>query len=426
MHHLQSLPWADPLHYAAAIEGAEWALLYSGVQAGYSGRFSLLAFDVAERVSASGFKAMEQKLTISQHRFTNAWFGYFGYGLKNNVESLPKDKPGWLKLPPLNFLRFHTILEFDHKTKTVQAWSSRENPALPTPIHDAPAILPRVSKPLTSNMTRDTYLAHAQNLIGKIHAGDLYQANLTRKFGGTFDETPNPFDVFRKLCTISPAAYSAFFKLGNTAIISSSPELFLHIGPGGNVRARPVKGTSPRFKEAAQDEASKQKLQYSDKDRAENLMIVDLMRNDLARSCNPGSVKVEKLYEVTSHSNVHHMSSTITGRMRNNSSPLRVIAKAFPPGSMTGAPKIMAMQTLSAMERDDRGVYSGALGWLGGDGSVELSVVIRTLLLRGPRFEFQVGGGIVADSTPEGELQEIADKASGIMRLLELDPTTIP
>ena len=149
-------------------------------------------------------------------------------------------------------------------------------------------------------------------------------------------------------------------------------------------------------------------------------MIVDLMRNDLARSCIPGSVITEKLFEITSHANVHHMSSTITGKIDAKCSAIDAIMRCFPPGSMTGAPKIRAMNICSKYERIERGIYSGAIGWLGGDGSCELSVVIRTLIIKGNTFEFQVGGAITADSDPEQEWMETIDKAKGILLALGL------
>lgn len=416
----QSLPWADPLAYAASIHQPYWALLYSGLRTGYSGRFSLLACDLAEHVRAEDFATLAPHLSSNRPRFENAWFGYFAYGLKHATETLPPDREAWPALPSLHFMRFNTVLEFDHETHTVTQHSLLPNRL---PLHSTPLAephLPAVRSPLTSNMTREEYLAHAATILSKIHNGDFYQANLTRKFRGHFASPPSAFDLFRKLHATSPAAYSAFFKLDDTAILSSSPELFLKVDAQGHVRARPIKGTSPRHPNPVQDAAAKATLAQSPKDRAENLMIVDLMRNDLARTCVTGSIKVENLFEVTSHSHVHHMSSTITGSKRHNTTTLDVIAHAFPPGSMTGAPKLAAIRTLTELERDSRGIYSGALGWLGGDGSAELSVVIRTLLLQGDHFEFQVGGGIVADSTPEAELLEITDKSQGILKTLEI------
>lgn len=186
----------------------------------------------------------------------------------------------------------------------------------------------------------------------------------------------------------------------------------------GRVTVRPIKGSAPRGRTPEEDARFRDSLTLSEKDRAENLMIVDLMRNDLARGCVPGSVNVSNLFELTTHPLVHHLSSTISGVKREEVSALQLVAGCFPPGSMTGAPKVGAMRLCTALERLERGVYSGALGWFGGDGSVDLSVVIRTLVVQENRFEFQVGGGVVADSTPEGEWREALVKARGLARLL--------
>ena len=224
---------------------------------------------------------------------------------------------------------------------------------------------------------------------------------------------------------MSPASYSAFMRLDDTYILSSSPELFLHADAAGHIHTRPIKGSAPRFQDEGQDRQSRDALTASAKDQAENLMIVDLMRNDLSRSCLPGSVRAEKLFEVTSHATIHHMSSMVTGIKRPECSTLDAVKACFPPGSMTGAPKIKAMDLCSRMEEIERGIYSGALGWFGGDGSCELSVVIRTLIMNGKNFEFQAGGGIVADSTPQGELDELIEKSRGIFTALEIPSDVI-
>ncbi|MDE3059748.1 MAG: anthranilate synthase component I family protein [Pseudomonadota bacterium] len=426
----QSLPWSEPLDLAAAIDEPYWALLYSGVQAGYSGRYSLLAHGLLEKIESEDFCALEARLTSDRPAFDNAWFGYLSYGLKHSLEQLPPDRSNWLALPDLCMMRFLQVYHFDHKKRAVTLWSTTPPPAggRPGGGHDSPNIIsPHPNTPpagegiissLRSNMTRQEYLDKAAHVIERIHAGDLYQANLTRKFMGEFAEAPKPFDLFRKLCAVSPAPYSAFLRLGDTHVLSSSPELFLRIDAEGRICTRPIKGTAPRFSDAGKDAASRDALQASAKDKAENLMIADLMRNDLSRACIPGSVATERLFEVTSHATIHHMSSTITGRKRPDCSTLEAVQCCFPPGSMTGAPKLAAIRLCTEMEALERGIYSGAIGWFGGDGSAELSVVIRTLLLQGNRFEFQVGGGIVADSTPEQELQELIDKAGGICRCL--------
>jgi anthranilate/para-aminobenzoate synthase component I len=187
------------------------------------------------------------------------------------------------------------------------------------------------------------------------------------------------------------------------------------------MESSPVKGTAPRFADKLQDEKSREYLASSEKERAENLMIVDLMRNDFSRSCVTGSVRTERLFEISSYTTLHHMASTVVGQKRDDVSTLEAIKNCFPPGSMTGAPKIQAMKWCMEQEHIRRGVYSGALGWLGGDGSCELSVVIRTLIIQGDSFEFQVGGGITSGSDAGKEWQETITKARGIMAALGLD-----
>ncbi|MGE3713892.1 MAG: aminodeoxychorismate synthase component I [Alphaproteobacteria bacterium] len=413
MTSLQPLPWAEPLELAHQIADDYWALLYSGCRTSYSGRYSLLAYGLEEKIVSDNFNEFSAKLSNNKPWHENLWLGYLGYELKHCNERLPHDEPPPISLPALHMMRFRNILRFDHEQRTIECYGSLPTYGAVTVTHATP----RVSE-LHSNMSSAQYRQHVQTILDHIHAGDLYQANLTRKFFGSFTETPEPFALFASLCTISPAPYSAYLRLGDTAILSSSPELFLSIDHAGNMRARPIKGTSARNADPAKDAASRSALANSDKDKAENLMIVDLMRNDLSRSCIPGSVQTHELFEVTSHANVHHMSSTITGQRRADCPSIEAVRHCFPPGSMTGAPKIRAMTLCSALEKQCRGPYAGAIGYFDGTGACELSVVIRTLILRGRRFEFQVGGAIVADSDPQAEQQETFDKASGVLTAL--------
>jgi para-aminobenzoate synthetase component 1 len=224
----------------------------------------------------------------------------------------------------------------------------------------------------------------------------------------------NSFSLFCRLCSVSPAPYSAFLKYEDKAVISSSPECFIHIQADGLVEMRPIKGSAARGLSEEEDKKIADKLYNSTKDRAENLMIVDLCRNDLSRGCKPGSVKVTQLYSIEQYATVHHMVSRIQGQKKPSECAIDVVKSCFPPGSMTGAPKIKAMEYCNTLEKHQRGIYSGAIGWFGGDGSVNLSVVIRTLLIDKNLFEFQVGGGIVLDSDPELEWHETLIKARGI------------
>lgn len=421
----QALPWSEPLRFLPSLPDdphACWVLLYSSMKTAFSGRYSLLALRPGKHVRSDGFDALEEQLANSpgDNMWLDGWFGYLGYGLKNSLEQLFQDTPSLhFPLPPLWMVQYRLVLVFDHETETLEAWAAtaEDLAAIPQPAPYA-SVPPVKVESLSSNMTGEAYLEKVRQVKAAIAAGDLYQANVTRKFYGELSHNASPIHLFQALCTISPAPYSALMKLEERYILSSSPEQFLALTAEGKAITRPIKGSARRSADPQEDERIKEQLAHSEKNQAENLMIVDLMRNDLARSCEPGSVKVEKLFDMTSYATIHHLASTISGQKRASVSPLALIKACFPPGSMTGAPKISAMQLCSVLEKDERGVYSGCLGWLGGDGSAELSVVIRTLLLTGNRFEFQVGGAIVADSDPEEERQETFSKARALAAVL--------
>ncbi len=420
----KKIEWCEPLEIAASIDEPYFVLLYSGIKTNYSGRYSLLACGLREHIIGDDFVELSTKLSSDKPCFENAWFGYLGYGLKEKLENLEKDQTDWLNMPALQMMRFGNIYVFDNDNRTLTLWSDGQGAANIKAQSPQKSKIPTVQN-ISSNMSRAEYLEKAKHVIERIHAGDLYQANLTRKFYGEFAEIPNYFQLFIKLCTVSPALYSAFIRMGDDYIISSSPESFLCIDTSGNIITRPIKGTAPRGKDEASDVILRKQLSESEKDRAENLMIVDLMRNDLAKCSVAGSVKTDSLFDVTTHATIHHLSSSVSGKKLENCSTLDVVKASFPAGSMTGAPKISAINLCSKLEKQERGVYSGAIGWFGGDGSCDLSVVIRTLLVRGKKFEFQVGGGIVADSTPQKELEELINKAKGILLALDVPISAI-
>ncbi len=421
----EPLAWVSPLKAAAlaADNATHWALLYSGQRLSFTGRFSYLCLHPQESVAYPDFSRIAAKLSASRTRFDNAWFGYLGYEMLHDTERFGVSAPQFIALPVSCFTRYGIILAFDHDTSTLTAYREPDR-KLPEWLYAEP--LPRaLSRPavssITSPMSRAQYLKAVEDTKAAIARGEFYQANITRKFTGSFAGKPDSFDLFRRLCDASPAAYSAYLRMGDISVLSSSPECFLTVQPGGRMETRPIKGTAARLGDAAQDQRQRERLHTSEKDRAENLMIVDLMRNDLARSCETGSILVRGLFEVTSYATLHHMSSTVIGQKRSDTPTLEAVKRCFPPGSMTGAPKIRAIEWCMQQENIRRGVYSGALGWFGGDGSCDLSVVIRTLALQNERFEFQVGGGIISDSDPESEWQETLTKARGIMKALGVD-----
>ncbi len=254
-----------------------------------------------------------------------------------------------------------------------------------------------------------TYGYTVETIREHIAAGGLYQANLTHRLSAR--APADPWRVYSALRRRNPAPFAAFLRTERAAVVSSSPERFLRIEPDGRIESRPIKGTRPRGRHPSEDAALRAALVDSEKERAENVMIVDLMRNDLGRVCVPGSIEVPELFTLEPYATVWQMVSTVRGRLRPGLDVVDVLRAAFPPGSMTGAPKLAAMDLLSRLEPVRRGVYAGALGWLDVRGGAELAVVIRTLLLRPGRAWLHVGGGIVLDSEPAAEWAETLAKA---------------
>lgn len=420
-----SIEWVDPLALLYAIPDGEryWMLLYSGMHQARTGRYSYLALRHDAQLASDNFSSLHEALAHSGTHPLDRWFGYLGYGLKHALEHVPEDSASHIVMPALWMVHYRLLLIFDHECEEVTVWAKNAAEFAFIPKISAPRECETEVVDITSNMTKSEYLAHVNEVLEAIDRGELYQANLTRKFFGTLTQAC-PIHLFTELCKVSPSPYSAFFKYGECTILSSSPEQFITVGTDGMAVTRPIKGSAPRFDDREMDRRAKEALVSSEKNRAENLMIVDLMRNDLARSCVPGSVKVDSLFDCTSYATIHHLSSTISGQKKPEMSALELIKGCFPPGSMTGTPKIKAMAYCSLLEKQQRGIYSGAIGWMDQQ-CADLSVVIRTLILQGNKFEFQVGGAIVADSNPEEEWQETLTKARGIASILHIPMTTM-
>ena len=258
-----------------------------------------------------------------------------------------------------------------------------------------------------------------------VAAGGIFQVNLSHRFEGAVAGDGAPYTVFERLTRQSPAGYAAYLNIDeNRVIVTNSPEQFLSVDPSGRITTRPIKGTRPRGSNPAEDRHLREALEASAKDRAENLMIVDLMRNDLSRVCEPGSVKVPGRIELESYANVHHLVSTITGQTRSDMSRYDILAACFPPGSITGAPKIRAMEIISELEGEARGAYCGAMGWFGPDRQIRLNVMIRTLGFTREEAGWSVlarsGGAITIDSDPAEELAETHAKLAALKIVLEM------
>ena len=328
--------------------------------------------------------------------------GYLGYELNRHVEALPHTAIDDLGLPECYLAFYDRVHAFDARCL-------------------APAVPPPASTPsyagLRSSLSRAAYDSALRRTLAYIRAGDVYQVNLTQRFQVTF--SADPFDAYTALRAQSPAPFAAYLGGPGFAVLSSSPELFLRYQSETRlIETRPIKGTRPRGADAESDSALARELLASEKERAENLMIVDLERNDLGKVAEFGSVKVPGLFEVETYANVHHLTSTVQGRLREDKDVLDLLRAAFPGGSITGAPKIRAMQIIDELEPVARGIYTGAIGYLGFAGDMELNIAIRTTVIKDGIAYFGVGGGIVADSQPVPEYEETLHKGAAIARVL--------
>lgn len=371
-------------------------------------------------------------VTADQRGFSGGAIGYFGYELGRRLAGLPvrADADAW---PEMAVGLYDWACVTDHLTR--RSWlveSGRR--ALPKPDRErlldrlvaageAPpariGLLPlRPLGGIECNLDAGAYRGVFERVQRYIRDGDCYQVNLARRFRARV--SGDPWSAYRVLRAANPAPFGAYLNTPHGQVLSASPELFLRL-EGGRVRTRPIKGTRPRGESLAVDLALQEALRSSAKDQAENLMIVDLLRNDLGKTCRPGSVRVPDLFAVESFATVHHLVSTVEGELSRGEDALSLLAGCFPGGSITGAPKRRAMQIIDELEPDRREVYCGSIGWIGFEGNMATSIAIRTLLHRAGRLDYWAGGGLVADSRPDEELRETLDKAAAFFRLLGLE-----
>jgi para-aminobenzoate synthetase component 1 len=361
--------------------------------------------------------------------FCGGAMGYFGYDLGRRIEQLPEMADDAEAIPNMAIGLYDWAVIIDHKLKRCWLASFATQPETrhlwPELLHDlqasasgfAATVPFRVSGELRSNLDETAYKAAFSRIQHYITEGDCYQVNLAKRF--EIDAEGDPWFAYRRLRQSNAAPFSAFFKSENVTVMSSSPERLLQVHQG-RVETKPIKGTRPRdLSNPENDQKLAHELQKSVKDRAENLMIVDLLRNDLGKVCEPGSIRVPTPFALESFATVHHLVSTVTGRLAPSQSPVSLLRACFPGGSITGAPKLRAMEIIEELEPNRRGVYCGSVGYIGFDGNMDTNITIRTLVFSDQRLRFWAGGGIVADSAAAAEHQEVHDKAAAMLSLIE-------
>ncbi|MDQ8180965.1 aminodeoxychorismate synthase component I [Pelagicoccus sp. SDUM812005] len=404
------------------------AFLYSGLQAYGLGRYSILAANPLRTLSSRCFEAIERELAGHAGGeggglpFYGGPIGYLSYDAGRSLEATQL-KPSSGEVPGVRFAVYDGALVFDHEKREtwltglgVEEGRSSEALRFAAAGEGGPELEAfSLQEALQSNFERSEYLEAVESVRSRIRCGDVYQVNLSQRFEAKC--AGSAFDLFLRLAEKSPAPYSAYLDFGDEQIVSSSPERFLQIGQG-RATTRPIKGTRSAGVSEEEAEANARELGRSEKDRSELLMIVDLERNDLGRVCEPGSVRVDELFRLERYATVIHQTADVSGVLESGVQPIDCVKALFPGGSITGAPKIRAMQVIDELERGERGIYTGAIGYFDVSGKVDLNIAIRTLRIAGGRLCFQVGGGIVWDSDPASEYEETLLKAKAMVSAL--------
>ncbi|MCQ9207132.1 MAG: aminodeoxychorismate synthase component I [Omnitrophica bacterium] len=397
-------------------------------------------------------KGLFERFKIDSHEnfpipFVGGGVGYFSYDLKNFNERLPDYATDDINIPDSVICFYDIILAFDHSNREYSIISTGFPERGKKRLYRQKARLENLKDKINhlmgcvycadgamaipsewraqpigqfpkSNFTKDAYIKTILKAKEYIEKGDIYQVNLSQRFKVDLDT--DPFRLYETLRTINPAPFACFLNLGDIQIVSASPERFLKID-GRRIETRPIKGTRPRGRNPEEDRALKDELIASVKDRAENLMIIDLERNDLGRICEYGSVHVSEFMACEEYATVFHLVSTIEGKLRDEVTPIDCLINCFPGGSITGAPKIRAMEIIEELEPAKRSIYTGSVGYLSFNGNMDSSIIIRSFIIKGKKAFFQAGGGIVYDSEPEREYRETLDKAKALIEAISYE-----
>ncbi len=423
------IAWRDPVTAFAPFAGEPWAMLLDSAAADPArGRYVFLAARPVRTLldPADPFAALAGALgprRVIPHGtplpFTGGAVGLFGYELGRHLERAPKRHAGVAGEMAVGI--YDVVAGFDLADR--KAWVVASSPEalakarqMAEEIAAAPELAPPSSAPpveIRPELARADYLDRVARVIAYIGAGDIFQANFTQRFIAERPAGYCAFDLYRRLRALNPAPFAAFLRCGaDLTVATASPERFLRLDRLGRIEARPIKGTRRRSPDPAEDARGAAELAASIKDRAENLMITDLLRNDIGRVAELGSVQVSALHAIESYATLHHLVSVVEARLRPGLGPVDLLRATFPGGSITGAPKVRAMEIIDELEPGPRGPYCGAIGWIGFDGAMDSSIVIRSVSLTRDRIVAQAGGAIVADSEAEAEHAEMMAKVA--------------
>lgn len=383
---------------------------------------AILAVDAFTSIKTDAYQAFDDLKSYQAQ--TNDWiFGYLTYDLKNDLEALTSENFDGLQFPDLYFFQPKKLFLIKGENVEIQ-YLSMVDDEIESDLK-AIEICESHSKPIENpiklkhRIQKEEYFESVKQMLAHIHRGDIYEANFCQEFYAE-DTIINPLETYQKLNSISKTPFATFFKLYDKFLLSASPERYLKKS-GNTIISQPIKGTAKRSKIPEEDELLKLELENNTKERSENIMIVDLVRNDLSQTATKGSVKVKELCKVYTFKQVHHMISTITSQIKTSTHPVEVIKTTFPMGSMTGAPKISAMTIIEQLEKTKRGLYSGAVGYFSPVGDFDFNVIIRSILYNATNkyISYSVGSAITAKSNPQSEYEECLIKAKAMREVLE-------
>ena len=410
----QLLVWANSFREVVFLDSNNYPQTYSNFD-------SILALEAFTSISTDYSKAFED---LHQYQSqTKDWlFGYLSYDLKNDIEDLQSNNHDGLEFPDLYFFQPKKLFLFKGNQLEMHYLrlcdDEMENDFEEILQCSEMQIVTPSAVEVQQRIPKEKYLSKVSKMLEQIHRGDIYEANFCMEFYAENSQI-NPLEVYQKLNTLSEAPFAVYFKNNQQYLLSASPERYLK-KEGTKVISQPIKGTAKRFSDSNLDEKSKLELAEDPKERSENIMIVDLVRNDLSRTATKGSVHVEELCGIYSFQQVHQMISTVVSEVEHTTSPIEILRTTFPMGSMTGAPKISAMNSIENLEETKRGLYSGAVGYFTPNGDFDFNVVIRSILYNAQNqyVSFSVGSAITSLSDPEKEYEECLLKAKAMFAVL--------